>query len=237
MGEARWRAARADGITRIVFGDLFLEDVRAYRERQLAGSGIAPEFPLWGSDTAALAARMIAVGPRGDGRLRRSAAAARVLRRRGDSTPRSSRICRQGVDPCGENGEFHTCVTGGPMFRGPARRRGRRGRRRATASSSPTSRRVGSGGVKRPARSSRSCPSATEIVAALGFADALVGRSHECDFPAEVERPSGLHRGEGRSARRLGRDSPLGERAARARRFRSTGWMPSGCARSRRPTS
>jgi uncharacterized protein (TIGR00290 family) len=111
-------SARADGIARIVFGDLFLQDVRAYRERQLAGSGITPEFPLWGSDTAALAARMVASGleatvvcldPR---RLPASFAA-----RRFDAAFLAD--LPQGVDPCGENGEFHTCVTGGPMFAGP----------------------------------------------------------------------------------------------------------------------
>jgi uncharacterized protein (TIGR00290 family) len=111
-------AARADGVSRMVFGDLFLEDVRAYRERQLAGSGIAPEFPLWGSDTAALAAHMVASGleatvvcvdPR---RLPASFAA-----RRFDASFLAD--LPAGVDPCGENGEFHTCVTGGPMFSGP----------------------------------------------------------------------------------------------------------------------
>jgi len=117
MAEAM-EAARADGVTRIVFGDLFLEDVRAYRERQLAGSGIAPEFPLWGSDTKELAARMVAAGleatvvcvdPR---RLPESFAG-----RRFDAAFLAD--LPAGVDPCGENGEFHTFVTGGPMFRGP----------------------------------------------------------------------------------------------------------------------
>jgi uncharacterized protein (TIGR00290 family) len=111
-------AARSDGVVRVVFGDLFLQDVRAYRERQLAGSGIAPEFPLWGSDTAALAARMIASGleatvvcvdPR---RVPASFAA-----RRFDAAFLAD--LPEGVDPCGENGEFHTCVTGGPMFSAP----------------------------------------------------------------------------------------------------------------------
>jgi uncharacterized protein (TIGR00290 family) len=111
-------AARVDGVTRIVFGDLFLEDVRAYREQQLAGSGIAPEFPLWGSDTAALAARMVAAGLEATvvcvdlRRLPESFAA-----RRFDAAFLAD--LPAGVDPCGENGEFHTCVTGGPMFRRP----------------------------------------------------------------------------------------------------------------------
>ncbi len=117
MGEAM-AAARADRITRIVFGDLFLADVRAYRERQLEGSGIVPEFPLWGSDTAALAARMIGAG------LEATAVCVdpRVLPesfagRRFDAAFLAD--LPPGVDPCGENGEFHTCVTGGPMFRAP----------------------------------------------------------------------------------------------------------------------
>ena len=117
MGEAT-AAARADGVARIVFGDLFLEDVRAYRERQLAGSGIAPEFPLWGSDTAALAARMVVSGleatvvcvdPR---RLPASFAA-----RRFDAAFLAD--LPEGVDPCGENGEFHTFVHDGPIFAHP----------------------------------------------------------------------------------------------------------------------
>src|SRR5262249_59475655 len=63
MGEAV-AEARASGVTRIVFGDLFLEDVRAYRERMLAGTGLEPVFPLWGKDTAALAGRMVREGLR-----------------------------------------------------------------------------------------------------------------------------------------------------------------------------
>ena len=108
------RAKRA-GVTQIVFGDLFLEDVRRYRERMLAGCGIEPVFPLWGRDTGELAREMIAGGlsavvvcldPR---RLARSFAGRAYDARFVDDLP-------PGVDPCGENGEFHTCVTGGPMF-------------------------------------------------------------------------------------------------------------------------
>ena len=117
MAEAT-EAARADGVTRVVFGDLFLEDVRAYRERQLAGSGIAPEFPLWESDTAALAARMVAAG------LEATVVCVDPRRLPETFAGRSFDAAfladlPAGVDPCGENGEFHTCVTGGPMFRGP----------------------------------------------------------------------------------------------------------------------
>ena len=107
--------ARRAGVTQIVFGDLFLEDVRRYRERMLAGCGIEPVFPLWGRDTGELAREMIAGGlcavvvcldPR---RLARSFAGRAYDARFVNDLP-------PGVDPCGENGEFHTCVTGGPMF-------------------------------------------------------------------------------------------------------------------------
>jgi len=121
MGEAV-RAAREDGVTHVVFGDIFLEDVRAYRERMLAGTGIAPVFPLWGRDTRALAREMldsglaatiVCVDPR---RLPESFAGRAFDRTLLDDLPPD-------VDPCGENGEFHTCVTDGPMFSAPVRLR------------------------------------------------------------------------------------------------------------------
>ncbi len=111
-------AARAEGVTRVVFGDLFLADVRAYRERQLAGTGVAPEFPLWGRDTAALAREMLAGGlearltcvdPR---KVPRTLAGARFDAALLAALP-------AGVDPCGENGEFHTFACAGPMFTAP----------------------------------------------------------------------------------------------------------------------
>jgi len=108
-------AARSSGITHIVFGDLFLEDVRAYRERQLAGTGITPVFPLWGRPTPSLAREMIAMGV--DAHLctvdLKKLPAAFAGRRYDlgllDVLPHS-------IDPCGENGEFHTFVSHGPMF-------------------------------------------------------------------------------------------------------------------------
>jgi uncharacterized protein (TIGR00290 family) len=110
--------ARADGVERIVFGDLFLQDVRAYRERMLAGTGIEPVFPLWGRDTAALAREMVDAGLRAtvvcvDPRRLSESFAGREF-----GADFLSQL-PTGVDPCGENGEFHTCVTDGPMFRGP----------------------------------------------------------------------------------------------------------------------
>jgi uncharacterized protein (TIGR00290 family) len=109
------RAARAQGVTHMIFGDLFLSDVRAYREQKLAGTGIAPVFPLWGRPTAALAREMIAGGLEA---LLVCVDTAQIdetfAGRHFDET--SLRELPPSADPCGENGEFHTCVTGGPMF-------------------------------------------------------------------------------------------------------------------------
>jgi uncharacterized protein (TIGR00290 family) len=110
--------ARAERIAQVAFGDLFLADVRAYRERQLAGTGIAPLFPLWGAPTAALAREMLAAGvcahvtcvdPR---RL-----APELAGRRWDEAFLAALPAE--ADPCGENGEFHTFVSDGPMFSAP----------------------------------------------------------------------------------------------------------------------
>ena len=114
LGETLTRA-REDGVDRIVFGDLFLEDVRAYRERTLADTGILPEFPLWKRETGPLAREMIASGLEAilvcvdPGKLSPEFAG-----RRFDAGLLSD--LPEGVDPCGENGEFHTCVVSGPMF-------------------------------------------------------------------------------------------------------------------------
>lgn len=108
--------ARADGVTHMIFGDLFLEDIRAYREAKLAGTGITPVFPLWQRPTAELARDMIASGLKAhiatvDLAKLPASFAGRAFDHAllGDLPP--------GVDPCGENGEFHTCVVDGPMFR------------------------------------------------------------------------------------------------------------------------
>jgi diphthamide synthase (EF-2-diphthine--ammonia ligase) len=111
-------AARQERVTQMIFGDLFLEDVRAYRERMLDGTGITAEFPLWGRPTRELAEEMIAAGlvahvtcldPR---RISR-----RLAGRRFDLDLLSQ--LPADVDPCAERGEFHTCVSAGPMFRRP----------------------------------------------------------------------------------------------------------------------
>jgi uncharacterized protein (TIGR00290 family) len=105
------------GVSHVVFGDLFLEDVRAYRERQLAGTGFTPLFPLWGQATRALAEEMVDAGLRAtivclDPRKLPASWAGRSFDRRLLNDLPSD------VDPCGERGEFHTCVTAGPMFDG-----------------------------------------------------------------------------------------------------------------------
>ena len=109
---------RATGATAMVFGDLFLQDVRAYREAQLAPLGIAALFPLWGRPTGPLAREMIAAGI--EARLVTVDPArldAGFSGRRFDAALLAD--LPEGVDPCGENGEFHTAVTAGPMFSAP----------------------------------------------------------------------------------------------------------------------
>jgi len=111
-------AAVGEGFTHAAFGDLFLEDVRRYREDRLAGSGLLPLFPVWGIPTPALAGQML------DGGLRARLACVdtRVLNASLAGREWDRALLRElppGVDPCGENGEFHTCVYAGPMFTQP----------------------------------------------------------------------------------------------------------------------
>ncbi|MCL5006286.1 MAG: adenine nucleotide alpha hydrolase [Acidobacteria bacterium] len=117
MAQAIQRA-RNDGITHMIFGDLFLADIRKYREEKLAGSGIQPLFPLWGIDTHELASEMVRAGLRAvltcvDPRKLDATFAGRVFDAEllADLPP--------DIDPCGENGEFHTFAYAGPMFRTP----------------------------------------------------------------------------------------------------------------------
>jgi uncharacterized protein (TIGR00290 family) len=115
MREAIGRA-RELGVSRIAFGDLFLEDVRCYREQQLAPTGIAPLFPLWGEPTAELARGMTAAGLR----ARLTCVDPAQLDRRFAGREYDAALLAElpgSVDPCGERGEFHTFVTEGPMFR------------------------------------------------------------------------------------------------------------------------
>jgi uncharacterized protein (TIGR00290 family) len=110
--------ARAEGITRVVFGDLFLEDIRAYRETKLAGTGIDPVFPLWGRDTARLAREMIDGGLRAVITCVDPRRVSRALAGRAFDAALLAEL-PPGVDPCGENGEFHSFAWGGPMFEAP----------------------------------------------------------------------------------------------------------------------
>jgi uncharacterized protein (TIGR00290 family) len=111
-------AALAQGIEAIAFGDLFLEDVRRYREERLEGTGLKPVFPVWGLDTRLLAEEMIAGGLRArlvciDPKKLPAEFAGREF----DAD--FLRDLPEGVDPCGESGEFHSAVYAGPMFREP----------------------------------------------------------------------------------------------------------------------
>jgi uncharacterized protein (TIGR00290 family) len=114
MSEAVGRAVQ-HGITHIIFGDLFLEDIRAYREQKLAGTGITPLFPLWGRPTPQLAQAMIAGGFEAYiATVDLKKLAAEFAGRKFDA--QLLRDLPGGVDACGENGEFHTCVVAGPIF-------------------------------------------------------------------------------------------------------------------------
>jgi len=117
MGDAM-AEARAAGIGHVAFGDLFLADVRRYREAMLASTGIAPVFPLWGEDTRRLAETMLDAGleatitsvdPR---QIDRGLVGRRYDRGFLAALPAQA-------DPCGENGEFHSFVHAGPMFARP----------------------------------------------------------------------------------------------------------------------
>jgi uncharacterized protein (TIGR00290 family) len=117
MAEA-FAAAPLAAVEAVAFGDLFLEDVRAYREGRLAAAGKRGLFPLWGHDTAALAREFIDAGFEAtlvcvDPRALDSSLAGRRYDERLLSEP------PPGVDPCGENGEFHTFVSAGPIFTAP----------------------------------------------------------------------------------------------------------------------
>lgn len=114
MGEALQSAA-ASGVSCVAFGDLFLEDVRAYRERLLAPTSLRALFPLWGSDTGTLAREMIASGLRARITCLDPGALPRHLAGR-DFDEELLAALPAGVDPCGERGEFHTFAYAGPMF-------------------------------------------------------------------------------------------------------------------------
>jgi len=112
------RVIRTEGIRHVAFGDLFLQDIRAYRERQMSALGLEPVFPVWGLDTAELAREMIRLGFKAtlvcvDTEVLDPVFAGRSF------DEDLLRDLPAGVDPCGENGEFHTFVHAGPIFREP----------------------------------------------------------------------------------------------------------------------
>ena len=120
--ESRMAAAFASPelstVGEVAFGDLFLEDIRAYRESRLAAAGRRARFPVWGRDTVTLARRFLAAGFRAilvcvDPRALDPSFAGR------DYDERLLAELPAGVDPCGENGEFHTFVTAGPIWERP----------------------------------------------------------------------------------------------------------------------
>jgi uncharacterized protein (TIGR00290 family) len=120
--EARMKAALAEhfarGVRRVAFGDIFLEDLRAYREKNLAQVGMKALFPIWKRDTRELAEQFVQLGFRAvtvcvDPRVLDDSFAGREL----DSSFFAD--LPPGVDPCGENGEFHTFVFDGPIFKTP----------------------------------------------------------------------------------------------------------------------
>jgi uncharacterized protein (TIGR00290 family) len=108
----------AQGVQCMAFGDLFLEDVRKYREDQVSGTGIDPVFPMWGIPTRKLAEQMLSAGL--DAYV--SSVDLKKLPARFAGKKWSRELISelpQDVDPCGENGEIHTIAVGGPMFRRP----------------------------------------------------------------------------------------------------------------------
>ena len=128
VGDALAEAGRR-GISAAIFGDLHLQDIRAYREQLLADTGIEPLFPLWGRDTSALASEMVDAGLR----ARVSCVDLNVLPASFAGRDYDQKFLADlpgAVDHCGENGEFHTFVYDGPMFRHPiALRAGRMSQR------------------------------------------------------------------------------------------------------------
>ena len=112
------RRAVEEGVSAVAFGDLFLEDIRAYRERQLAGTGLEPLFPVWGIPTKELALEMIASGIKAKltcidpSKLDKSYAGCEFDLAFLEGLPEK-------IDPCGENGEFHTFVYDAPIFKHP----------------------------------------------------------------------------------------------------------------------
>ena len=131
--------------THMAFGDLFLEDIRQYREDKLRGTGFTPIFPVWGRDTATLAREMIDAGVRAIvTALNPTMVPEEFAGRWFDSEFLAD--LPEGVDPLGENGEFHTCVVDGPMFSAPIKaKRGRIVKRNIVSASNDEDDRIHAG--------------------------------------------------------------------------------------------
>jgi len=117
MADAVARAV-GEGFTHMAFGDLFLEDIRRYREEKLAGTGLTPIFPLFGADTAKLAREMVAGGLK----ARLTCVNPKVLDAKFAGRDFDGALLDElpaSVDPCGERGEFHSFAYAGPMFSTP----------------------------------------------------------------------------------------------------------------------
>jgi uncharacterized protein (TIGR00290 family) len=116
--DAAVKRAVAEGFTHMAFGDLFLEDIRRYREEKLAGSGLTPIFPLFGVDTTKLAREMVAGGLK----ARLTCVNPKVLDSKFAGRDFDASLLDElptSVDPCGERGEFHSFAYAGPMFSKP----------------------------------------------------------------------------------------------------------------------
>ena len=117
--EERLRAvlerAKAEGFDAIAFGDLFLQDIRDYRVKQLQGSGLEPLFPVWDIPTEELAREMIAAGVKAKITCVDSAKLEKTFAGREFDLALLEAL-PEGIDPCGENGEFHTFVYASPVF-------------------------------------------------------------------------------------------------------------------------
>ncbi len=112
--------AKSDGVTHVIFGDLFLADLRAYREEKLAQIGMTGVFPLWLRPTDTLAQEMINAGVEAHlATVDLAKLPSSFAGRRFDNALLSA--LPPGIDPCGENGEFHSFVKSGPMFAQPIR--------------------------------------------------------------------------------------------------------------------
>jgi uncharacterized protein (TIGR00290 family) len=117
MAQAMERA-KSEGVRHVAFGDLFLEDIRRYREEKMAACGMTPVYPVWGIDTRALADEMVKSGLRAV----LTCIDPKKLERKFAGREFDAQLLNEfpdGIDPCGENGEFHTFCYAGPMFRAP----------------------------------------------------------------------------------------------------------------------